>query len=57
MLVDRRMAKSPRMRWSRRDGYVLLQARSAAYDGTFGFGHGQLLEPMSRSHPTLAKAA
>ena len=56
-LVNRRMAKSQQMRWSRRGADLLLQVRSAVYNGTFGSGSGQLFEPMSHPHPTLAKAA
>jgi hypothetical protein len=56
-LVNRRMAKSQQMRWSRRGADLLLQVRSAIYNGTLGSGYGQLFEPMSHSHPTLAKAA
>jgi hypothetical protein len=56
-LVNRRMAKSQQMRWSRRGADLLLQVRSAVYNGTFGSGFGQLFEPMSHPHPTLAKAA
>ena len=56
-LVNRRMAKSQQMRWSRRGANLLLQVWSAVYNGTFGSGFGQLFEPMSHPHPTLAKAA
>jgi len=56
-LVNRRMAKSQQMRWSRRGADLLLQVRSAVYNGTLGSGFGQLFEPVSHPHPTLAKAA
>src|SRR3954466_1889302 len=56
-LVNQRMAKSQQMRWSRRGADLLLQVRCAVYNGTLGSGYGQLFEPMSHSHPTLAKAA
>src|SRR3954447_9931034 len=36
-LVNRRMAKSQQMRWSRRGADLLLQVRSAVYNGTFGW--------------------
>ena len=56
-LVNRRMAKSQQMRWSRRGADLLLQVRAAVYNGTLGSGFGKLFEPMSRPHPTLAEAA
>jgi hypothetical protein len=56
-LVNRRMAKSQQMRWSRRGADLLLQVRSAVCNGTLGSGFGRLFEPMSHPHPTLAKAA
>ena len=56
-LVNRRMAKSQQMRWSRRGADLLLQVRSAVYNGTLGSGFGQLFEPVPQPHPTLAKAA
>src|SRR5918998_1740316 len=56
-LVNRRMAKSRQMRWSRRGADLLLQVRSAVCDGTLGSGSGRLFEPMSHPHPALAKAA
>ena len=56
-LVNRRMAKSQQLRWSRRGADLLLQVRSAVYNGTFGSGFGQRFESMSHPHPTLAKAA
>ena len=56
-LVNRRMAKSQQMRWSRRGADLLLQVRSAVCNGTLGSGFGRLFEPMSHPHPALAKAA
>jgi hypothetical protein len=56
-LVNRRMAKSQQMRWSRRGADLLLQVRSAVYNGALGAGFGRLFEPMPHPHPTLAKAA
>ncbi len=56
-LVNRRMAKSQQMRWSRRGADLLLQVRVAVCNGTLGSGFGRLFEPMSHPHPTLAKAA
>ena len=56
-LVNRRMAKSQQMRWSRRGADLLLQVRSAVYNGTLGSGFGQRFEAMSHPHPILAKAA
>src|SRR3954471_11038824 len=35
-LVNRRMAKSQQMRWSRRGADLLLQVRCAVYNGTLG---------------------
>jgi hypothetical protein len=56
-LVNRRMAKSQQMRWSRRGADLLLQVRSAVYNGMLGSGFGRLFEPRSHSHSSLAKAA
>jgi len=56
-LVNRRMAKSQQMRWSRRGADLLLHVRSAVYNGRLGSGFGPLFEPVSQPHPTLAKAA
>ena len=44
-LVNRRMAKSQHMRWTRRGADLLLQVRCAVYNGALGSGFGQLLEP------------
>jgi len=57
-LVNRRMAKSQQMRWSRRGADLLLQVRCAIYNGALGPGFGHLFEPApSQPHPSLAKAA
>jgi hypothetical protein len=44
-LVNRRMAKSQQMRWSRRGADRLLQVRCAVYNGTLGSGFGQRFYP------------
>ena len=41
-LVNRRMAKSQQMRWTRRGADLLLQVRCAVYNGALGSGFGQL---------------
>jgi len=57
-LVNRRMAKSQQMRWSRRGADLLLQVRCAIYNGVLGPGFGHLFEPApSQPHPSLAEAA
>jgi len=57
-LVNRRMAKSQQMRWSRRGADLLLQVRCAIYNGALGPGFGHLFEPApSQPHPSLAEAA
>ena len=56
-LVNRRMAKSQRMRWSRRGADLLLQVRCAVYNGALGSGFGQLFEPPARSDLHWAEAA
>jgi len=57
-LVNRRMAKSQQMRWSRRGADLLLQVRCAIYNGALGPGLGHLFEPApSQPHPSLAEAA
>ena len=45
-LVNRRMAKSQQMRWSRRGADLLLQVRCTVYNGALGSGFGQLFEPV-----------
>ena len=57
-LVNRRMAKSQQMRWSRRGADRLLQVRCAVCNGALGSGLGHLFEPVpSQPHPSLAEAA
>ncbi len=57
-LVNRRMAKSQQMRWSRRGADLLLQVRCAVHNGALGSGFGHLFEPApSQSHPSWARAA
>jgi hypothetical protein len=56
-LVNRRMAKSQQMRWSRRGADLLLQVRCAVYNGTLGSGFGQRFLPANDSHPPMAAAA
>jgi hypothetical protein len=56
-LVNRRMAKSQQMRWSRRGADLLLQVRGAVYNGALGSGFGQLFEPAPGSGPHWAEAA
>ena len=56
-LVNRRLAKSQQMRWSRRSADLLLQVRCAVYNGALGCGFGQLFEPAPGSGPHWAEAA
>ncbi len=57
-LVNRRMAKSQQMRWSRRGADLLLQVRCTIYNGALGSGFGHLFEPApSQTHPSWARAA
>jgi len=56
-LVNRRMNKSQQMRWSRRGADLLLQVRSAVYNGTLGSGFGQRFRPTNDTHPPAAIAA
>ena len=56
-LVNRRMAKSQQMRWSRRGADLLLQVRCAVYNGALGSGFGQLFEPTPGSGLSWAEAA
>src|SRR4051812_43801844 len=56
-LVNRRMAKSQQMRWSRRGADLLLQVRCAVYNGTFGSGFGQRFYPVNDRLPQAAVAA
>ena len=56
-LVNRRMAKSQQMRWSRRGADRLLQVRCAVYNGTLGIGFGQRFQAANDPHPPVAIAA
>ena len=55
-LVNKRMAKSQQMRWSRRGADLLLQVRCAVCNGALGFTFGQLFEPIPSSGSQSAKA-
>ena len=44
-LVNKRMAKSQQMRWTRRGADLLFQVRCAVYNGALRFGFGQLFAP------------
>jgi hypothetical protein len=57
LLVNRRMNKSQRIRWSRRGADLLLQVRCAVYNGTLGPGFGQKFRPADDPIPQLALAA
>jgi hypothetical protein len=56
-LVNRRMAKSQQMRWSRRGADLLLQVRCAVHNGTLGSGFGQRFQPANDRHPQAIIAA
>ena len=56
-LVNRRLAKSQQMRWSRRGADLLLQVRCAVYNGALGSGFGQLFGPAPVSGLHWAEAA
>ena len=56
-LVNKRMAKSQQMRWTRRGADLLLQVRCAVYNGALSFTFGQLFEPIPSSGPQSTKAA
>jgi hypothetical protein len=56
-LVNRRMAKSQQMRWSRRGANLLLQVRCAVYNGALGSGFGQLFGPVPSLGLQWAEAA
>jgi hypothetical protein len=56
-LVNRRMAKSQQMRWSRRGADRLLQVRCAVYNGALGSGFGQLFGPVPSLGLQRAEAA
>jgi hypothetical protein len=55
-LVNRRMAKSQQMRWSRRGADRLLQVRCAVYNGTLGTGFGQRFCAANDPLPRVATA-
>ena len=55
-LVNRRMAKSQQMRWSRRGADLLLQVRCALRNGALGSGFGQLSEPVPNAGRQSAEA-
>ena len=56
-LVNKRMAKSQQMRWTRRGADLLLQVRCAVYNGALGSSLGQLFEPAAGSGLHWAEAA
>ena len=56
-LVNRRMAKSQQMRWSRRGADRLLQVRCAVYNSTLGTGFGQRFFAANDALPKVAVAA
>jgi hypothetical protein len=56
-LVNRRMAKSQQMRWTRRGADRLLQVRCAIYNGTLGTGFGQRFQAANDQNPSVAIAA
>jgi hypothetical protein len=56
-LVNRRMAKSQQMRWSRRGADRLLQVRCAVYNGTLGSSFGQRFHAANDASPQVAAAA
>jgi hypothetical protein len=56
-LVNRRMAKSQQMRWSRRGADLLLQVRCAILNGKLGSGLGHLFEAEADPASGLAMAA
>ena len=56
-LINKRMAKSQQMRWTRRGADLLLQVRCAVYNGALGSGFGQLFKPTTESGLHWAEAA
>ena len=56
-LVNRRMAKSQQMRWTRLGADRVLQIRCAVYNGTLGTGFGQRFQAANDQHPAVAIAA
>ena len=57
LLVNRRMAKSQQMRWTRRGADLLLQVHCAVYNGALGSSFGTLFEPTPGSGLHWAEAA
>ena len=56
-LVNKRIAKSQQMRWSRRGADLLLHVRSAVCNGVLGSGFGRLFETAPNSALQWAEAA
>jgi hypothetical protein len=56
-LVNKRMAKSQQMRWTRRGADLLLQVRCAVYNGALGSDFGHLFEPTPGSGLSWVEAA
>jgi hypothetical protein len=56
-LANRRMNKSPQMRWSRRGADLLPQVRCAVYNGTFGSAYGQKFRPANDAPPSTMTTA
>lgn len=56
-LVNKRMAKSQQMRWTRRGAERRLQVRCAVYNGTLGSGFGQRFHAANDPYPLAAIAA
>jgi hypothetical protein len=56
-LVNKRMAKSQQMRWSRRGADLLLQVRSAVCNGALGSSFGRMFETPPGSALQWAEAA
>src|SRR3954462_15159907 len=56
-LINRRMAKSQQMRWSRRGADLLLQVRCAVLNGKLGSSFGQLFKAEVDPVTDMAMAA
>jgi hypothetical protein len=56
-LVNRRMNKGQRMRWSRKGADMLLQVRCAVSNGAFEDGFSTLFDPTSNTVQKLPLAA
>jgi hypothetical protein len=56
-LMNRRVNKSPQMRWSPLGADLLLQVRCAVYNGTFGSAYDQKFHPANHSSSPMAIAA